>query len=177
MNILIIEDNLSRRKIIHRKLQLTKISSQIMLAKNIRQALISLKNISIDLVLINKQLFLLLTKQQKEILNNKKVTLLILKKEVFKSKYSTLLIDANVAEYKDLLTKVLLNRPKTKTLSKREKEILFLISHGQNNKKLTKNLKIQDATIKTHLRRIRIKLHTQNRAHSVATALRQGYIS
>lgn len=177
MNILVIEDNLSRRKIIHRKLQLTKIPSQIVLVRNIRQALNSLKNTNMDLVLINKQFFHLLTIQQKEILKNKKVTLLIIKKEEIKSKYSTLLIDAEVKDYKDLLTRVLFAKPKIKPLSTREKEILFLISHGLNNKKLIKNLKIQDATIKTHLRRIRIKLHTQNRAHSVATALRQGFIS
>lgn len=177
MKILVIEENLSRRKIIHRKLQLTKIQSQIVLVKNIRQAYVYLKNSNIDLVLINKQLFSLMSKQQKEFLNRNQVTLLILKKEEVKSKYSTLQIDANVKDYKDLLTKLLLRKPRNKPLSKREKEILFLISHGLNNKKLIKNLKIQDATIKTHLRRIRIKLHTQNRAHSVAMALRQGYIS
>lgn len=177
MNLLVIEDNLSRRKIIHRKLQLTKVQSQIVLVKNFRQALFYFKNSKIDIVFINDHLFHLLTKQQKEILTKKKFTLLTLQKEVLKSRYTRLYFDTNVAEYKELLTKVLLRKPKKRLLSKREKEILFLISHGLNNKKLTKNLKIQDATIKTHLRRIRIKLNTQNRSHSVATALRQGYIS
>ena len=61
MKILVIEENLSRRKIIHRKIQLTKINSTIVLVKNIRQALNYLKYSSIDLILINKQLFNLLT--------------------------------------------------------------------------------------------------------------------
>ncbi len=177
MNILVIEENLSRRKIIHRKLQLTKISAHIVLVKNIRQALIYLKNSQIDLVLINQKLFDLTTKQQKEVLNKLKVTLLAMNKKISNPKISTLFIDANVEEYKEVLSEVLLIKPRIRLLSKREKEILFLISHGLNNKKLAKNLDIQDATIKTHLRRIRLKLHTENRTHSVALALRQGYIS
>jgi len=177
MKILVIEEYLSRRKIIHRKIQLTKINSTIVLVKNIRQALNYLKYSSIDLILINKQLFNLLTEIQKKLLINKNVTLLTTRNETLKSKYSTLFIEANVEEYKNLITKILISKPKVKLLSRREKEILFLISHGLNNRKIAKNLKIQDATIKTHLRRIRFKLHTENRAHSVAKALRQGVIS
>ena len=177
MNILVIEENLSRRKIIHRKLQLTKIQSQIMLVRNFRQALIYLRNSKIDLVLINIQMFNILSEIQKKVLRNRNVILLSINKEISKSKNSTLFIEAEVSEYKNLLTKNMAKKPKIKVLSKREKEILFLISHGLNNKKIAKNLKIQDATIKTHLRRIRIKLRTENRAHSVAMALRKGAIS
>ena len=68
MNILVIEENLSRRKIIHRKLQLTKIQSQIMLVRNYRQALIYLRNSKIDLVLINIQMFNILSEIQKKVL-------------------------------------------------------------------------------------------------------------
>lgn len=177
MNILVIEENLSRRKIIHRKLQLTKIKSQIVLVKNIKQAFIYLKNSNIDLFLINRQLFNLLTDIQKNTLLNKNLILLTTRHETLKSKYLTLFIEANIEEYRKLISKVLLKKPKVKLLSRREKEILFLISHGLNNRKIAQNLKIQDATIKTHLRRIRLKLHTENRAHSVAKALRQGVIS
>jgi ATP/maltotriose-dependent transcriptional regulator MalT len=177
MNILVIEENLSRRKIIHRKLQLTKIQSQIVLVKNFGQAMIYLKNSKIDLVIINTQVFNAVSEIQKKVLKNRKIILLNTKKDTSKSKYLTLFIEAEVEEYKNLLTKVMASKPKVKPLSKRENEILFLISHGLNNKKITKNLKIQDATIKTHLRRIRIKLHTENRAHSVAMALRQGLIT
>jgi DNA-binding NarL/FixJ family response regulator len=177
MNILVIEENLSRRKIIHRKLQLTKIKSQIVLVRNIRQALIYLKNSKIDLILINRQLFNLLTDMQKNTLLNKNLILLTTRDETLKSKYLTLFIEANIEQYRKLISEVLLKKPIVKLLSRREKEILFLISHGLNNRKIAHNLKIQDATIKTHLRRIRLKLHTENRAHSVAKALRQGVIS
>ena len=123
MKILVIEENLSRRKIIHRKIQLTKINSTIVLVKNIRQALNYLKYSSIDLILINKQLFNLLTEIQKKLLINKNVTLLTTRNETLKSKYSTLFIEAEVSEYKNLLTKNMAKKPKIKALSKREKEI------------------------------------------------------
>ena len=177
MNIIVIDENLSRRKIIHRKLQLTKIPSQIVLVKNIREAFIYIKNINVDIVLINQQLFNLLTKEQKEVLNKYKCIILTLKKEVKKLNDVKIYFDADLKEFKELLSNLKLEKVKIRLLSKREKEILFLISHGLNNKKLAHKLKIQDATIKTHLRRIRIKLKTANRTHSVAKALRQGYIS
>ncbi len=175
MNILVIEENLSRRKIIHRKLQLTKINSHIVLVKSFTQALGILKRTKFDVVMINQQLFNFLPKKQIQALNAE-IVLLTLKKDLSKKKYNQLLIDAKIEEYKKVLTEVKKQIPVVKPLSKREKEILFLISHGLNGKKIASNLSIKETTIKTHLRRIRIKLHTLNRSHSVAKALRQGSI-
>ena len=100
MNIIVIDENLSRRKIIHRKLQLTKIPSQIVLVKNIREAFIYIKNINTDLVFINQQLFNLLTKEQKEILNKYKFIILTLKKEVKKLKDISIYFDADLKNLK-----------------------------------------------------------------------------
>lgn len=175
MNILVIEENLSRRKIIHRKLDLTKIKLNIVLATNLNQGLIKLNKSKFNVIFISKNLFNIANQKQLEDYKTK-IVVITLSKESLNKKYIQLYLDAKVDQYKKVMFEALKQKPKIRPLSKREKQILFLISHGLNTKKISSNLKIKETTIKTHLRRIRIKLHTANRTHSVAKAMRQGLI-
>jgi ATP/maltotriose-dependent transcriptional regulator MalT len=175
MNIIVIEQNLSIRKIIHRKLELTKIRLNIMLATNLNQGLIKLSKSKFDVIFISKNLFNIANQKQLEDFKNN-IVVITLTKESLKKKFIQLYLDAKVDQYKKIMFEAVKQKPKIRPLSKREKEILFLISHGLNTQKISSNLKIKETTIKTHLRRIRIKLHTANRTHSVAKAMRQGLI-
>lgn len=58
-------------------------------------------------------------------------------------------------------------------LSKRELEILELISFGYSDKEIACNLSISARTVQTHVTRIVIKLGARNRTNAVATYLRQ----
>lgn len=58
-------------------------------------------------------------------------------------------------------------------LSKRELEILELISWGYSDKEIACNLKISARTVQTHVTRIVIKLNARNRTNAVANYIRQ----
>lgn len=58
-------------------------------------------------------------------------------------------------------------------LSKREMEILELISMGYSDKEIAYNLSISARTVQTHVTRIVIKLGARNRTNAVANYLRQ----
>lgn len=58
-------------------------------------------------------------------------------------------------------------------LSKRELEILELISWGYSDKEIACNLKISARTVQTHVNRIVIKLNARNRTNAVANYIRQ----
>lgn len=58
-------------------------------------------------------------------------------------------------------------------LSKRELEILELISWGYSDKEIAYNLKISARTVQTHVTRIVIKLGARNRVNAVANYLRK----
>jgi DNA-binding NarL/FixJ family response regulator len=58
-------------------------------------------------------------------------------------------------------------------LSKRELEIIELLSYGCSDKEIAKNLEISARTVQTHVTRIVIKLHARNRTNAVATYIRQ----
>lgn len=62
-------------------------------------------------------------------------------------------------------------------LSKREKEIIHLVSLGCRNKEIASRLYISEPTIKTHLYRIFQKLNIQNRHQLIAFAMKNNYIS
>jgi DNA-binding NarL/FixJ family response regulator len=63
------------------------------------------------------------------------------------------------------------------TLTEREREILQLISDGCSNKEVSDKLFISIQTVKTHVAHIFGKLQAKDRAHAVAVALREGYLS
>lgn len=58
-------------------------------------------------------------------------------------------------------------------LSKRELEILELISFGYSDKEIANNLNISKRTVQTHVTRIVIKLNARNRPNAVAIYFRQ----
>ncbi len=61
-------------------------------------------------------------------------------------------------------------------LSKRELEILELISQGYSDKEIACNLHISARTVQTHVTRIVIKLGARNRPNAVAKYIKQYYI-
>jgi len=52
-------------------------------------------------------------------------------------------------------------------LSPREKEVLELLARGLFYKEISKNLNIGVETIRTHVRKIRLKMHVRNRIEAV----------
>ncbi len=62
-------------------------------------------------------------------------------------------------------------------LSKRELEILELISWGYSDKEIAYKLHISSRTVQTHVTRIVIKLGARNRTNAVANYLRQSCLS
>jgi DNA-binding NarL/FixJ family response regulator len=73
------------------------------------------------------------------------------------------------------LTLVLMEDHKT-GLSKRQLEILELISAGMTNKEIGQELFISIDTVKTHVNTILAKLDAHSRAHAVAIALRSSIL-
>lgn len=62
--------------------------------------------------------------------------------------------------------------PRTATpLSRRELEVLRLVSEGLGTHEIARALFVSDETVKTHVARILRKLHARSRAHAVAIAL------
>ena len=61
-------------------------------------------------------------------------------------------------------------------LTKREKETLDLIACGKTNKNIAHIFGISEQTVKCHVGSILRKLQASDRAHSVALALRNGFI-
>jgi DNA-binding NarL/FixJ family response regulator len=61
-------------------------------------------------------------------------------------------------------------------LTSREAEILKCVSAGHSNHEIGKLLFISEQTVKAHLRHIMDKLGASDRAHSVAIAVRRGFL-
>jgi DNA-binding NarL/FixJ family response regulator len=61
-------------------------------------------------------------------------------------------------------------------LSRREYQVLQLISDGMENQALAKALFVSVETIRTHVKSILRKLHARDRAHAVAVAFRLGVL-
>lgn len=59
-------------------------------------------------------------------------------------------------------------------LSPREQEVLHLLPTGMGNKEIALKLGISENTVKSHLKRILLKLHLGNRVQAVIYALRLG---
>lgn len=62
-------------------------------------------------------------------------------------------------------------------LTRREREILQLVSRGYSNPQIAASLFISPATVKTHLQNVYKKLRAADRASAVGAALRLGLIS
>ncbi|HPE13695.1 MAG TPA: response regulator transcription factor [Actinomycetota bacterium] len=61
-------------------------------------------------------------------------------------------------------------------LSDRELQVLRMVADGKSNRQVGEQLGLSALTIKSHLARIARKLGSGDRAHLVATAIRNGYI-
>ncbi|MDP2935134.1 MAG: response regulator transcription factor [Dehalococcoidia bacterium] len=61
-------------------------------------------------------------------------------------------------------------------LTRREIEVLQLVSEGSKNKEIAARLCISPRTVKNHMQNILDKLHLQNRVQAATYALRQGLI-
>ncbi len=62
------------------------------------------------------------------------------------------------------------------SLTSREVEILKCVATGNSNQEIGKLLFISEQTVKAHLRHIMDKLGASDRAHSVAIAVRRGFL-
>ncbi len=65
----------------------------------------------------------------------------------------------------------------TAPLTHRETQILNYIAEGNSNKQIARILEISEQTIKNHVSSILRKLNANDRAHAVALAIRNGWIS
>ena len=65
----------------------------------------------------------------------------------------------------------------TAPLTSRETQILTYIAEGNSNKEIARILDISEQTIKNHMSAILRKLNANDRAHAVALALRNGWIT
>ncbi len=61
-------------------------------------------------------------------------------------------------------------------ISKRELEVLILISKGQSVKEIACELNISEETIKTHRKNLLKKLYVKNSPHLIKLAFQQGYL-
>jgi len=64
----------------------------------------------------------------------------------------------------------------TGTLSEREHAVLRLVSHGDTNKEIARELGIADHTVESHIGNIMIKLGARSRVEAVALAVQRGVL-
>lgn len=75
----------------------------------------------------------------------------------------------------------ILNRPPSvwdepQPPSRREREILRLLSAGLSNEQVARQLSVSPETVKSHVRRMLAGMKASNRAHLVALAYERGYL-
>jgi ATP/maltotriose-dependent transcriptional regulator MalT len=66
--------------------------------------------------------------------------------------------------------------PVERSLSAREIEVLALVARGISNKIIAKDLRISEATVKTHLLHIFAKLGVDDRTAAVTAAMERGVL-
>jgi DNA-binding NarL/FixJ family response regulator len=61
-------------------------------------------------------------------------------------------------------------------LTGREKEVLALVAHGLTNSAIARHLVVSEATVKTHIGRVLMKLGLHDRAQAVVAAYKSGLV-
>lgn len=62
-------------------------------------------------------------------------------------------------------------------LSTREREVLTLVSHGESNKEIGRDLRLKETTIEAYLRSIMRKLGARSRTEAIRVAVQRGIIA
>lgn len=68
------------------------------------------------------------------------------------------------------------DEPLTRSLTRREREVLSLIAAGADRQEIAAELTISGATVRTHVRNLLRKLGARNRAHAIALAMQHGLL-
>jgi DNA-binding NarL/FixJ family response regulator len=61
-------------------------------------------------------------------------------------------------------------------LTRREREVLVAVAHGLTNSEIARRLFLSEATVKTHVHRIFLKLGVSERAQAVTAAFKSGLV-
>jgi DNA-binding NarL/FixJ family response regulator len=80
-------------------------------------------------------------------------------------------------QFRDIVSVGKIMETVTAPLTYRETQILTYIAEGNSNKQIAHILEISEQTIKNHVSSILRKLNANDRAHAVALAIRNGWIS
>lgn len=72
------------------------------------------------------------------------------------------------------VTRALASRMPDGELSSREREVLNLLVRGRSNREIAKELSIKEATVKSHVSVILMRLNVTDRTQAVITALQRG---
>ncbi len=67
-------------------------------------------------------------------------------------------------------------QPYPDALTRRELQVLALLSHGLTNREIARSLFVSESTVRAHLRTVTQKLGVHNRVHAVARALELGMV-
>jgi DNA-binding CsgD family transcriptional regulator len=91
--------------------------------------------------------------------------------------YITALLSSRDADTQSRQTVRRMERRSNEHLSAREGAVLALIAKGQSNKRVAQTLKITPETVKSHLKRVFVKLRSKTRAEAVARATELGFLA
>ena len=66
------------------------------------------------------------------------------------------------------------SRRPARRLTAREREVLALVADGYSTAEIARALWITEDTVRTHIKRMLVRLEARTRAHAVAIAFREG---
>jgi DNA-binding CsgD family transcriptional regulator len=66
------------------------------------------------------------------------------------------------------------NPPAARRITARERDVLELVAEGYSTTEIARALWITEDTVRTHIKRMLVRLGARTRAHAVAIAFREG---